>query len=211
MPQRLQDPWESVQGQIALIGNFKPDGNKARTRFRELISANIPEIDQDSIQPREGGQILAGEWAVSLWWDAADVDLDLHLLIFSAADEPAHIYYSNTGSSSTSPWCSLESDIRGGGSVAETLRGAKLLDAHYQLWAHSYLGHEIHRDATKCMLRLGSQVIELRPPNESGRVWHIGDFYGRSREIKIANEMHNRLPPLALRPVGPVPSEPQTP
>jgi hypothetical protein len=210
VPQRLQDAWESVQGRIALIGNFKPDENEARVRFRELISA-LPNIDQNPIWEREGGQSLTGEWTVSLQWDAADVDLDLHLLIFSADDHPTHIYYGNTGILSTNPWCLLESDIMGGGSIAETLRGAKLLDARYQLWAHSYRGQEILRDTTKCRLQLGGQIIEVRPPNESGPVWHIGDFYGGSREIKIANIMHNRLPPVVLRPVDPVPSASPTP
>jgi hypothetical protein len=209
VPQRLQDAWESVQGRIALIGNFKPDEKETRVRFRELISAN-PKIDQDTTQVLEGGHSLTGEWMVSLEWDDDDVDLDLHLLIFSKYDELTHIYYGNTGSLSTSPWCLLDSDIRGGGSVAETLRGAKFLNACYQLWVHSYRGQKILRDTTKCRLQLGSQIIELRPPNEDGGVWHIVDFYGGLREIEIANVMHKILPP-SLQPVDPILSASPTP
>ena len=146
-----------------------------------------------------------------LTWDAADVDLDLHLLIFSADDHQTYIYYGDTGSLSTTPWCLLESDITGGGSVPETLRGAKLLNARYQLWVHSYRGHEILRDTTKCRLQLGNQIVELQPPNESGRVWHVVDFYGGSREIKIANIMDNALPTVVARPMNLVLSASPTP
>ena len=179
----------SRRNRTFLVGDFKPGGDAALNRFRELLRGVYDPVDDR----------ITGATEFELRWGPMFRDLDLHLFIRgTAADSSQHIGLRSThGSVIAPPWAEWPEDVMSSPPGIERITVARWLDADYDLLVHDYSGTPEfpHGDVSVRMVR-GTAVEEqvFTPRDGTGRWWHVCRIQGASGRVEEINIILSECP-----------------
>ena len=173
-----------------LVGDFKPGGDAALDRFRELVRSAYAS----QLTPR-----IRGPVEFELRWGPMFRDLDLHLFIRLPLNGPAqHIGLGAThGNSTESPWAEWHEDIMHSPPGLERMTISRWLDAEYDVLVHDYSGiPEFPRGDITVRLHPGPGVKEriFAPQHGTGAWWHVCRIDGVSGRIDEINRVYSECP-----------------
>lgn len=174
-----------------LVGNFKPGGDAALDRFRDLVRGAYTTL----LTPRVMGTI-------ELRWGPMFRDLDLHLFfrlhITPLESEATHIGFGSTqGSLTESPWVEWSEDIRESPPGIERIRISHLLNADYDVLVHDYSGSPGFPQGdmgVRVTLIPGGDERLFVPRGGSGRWWHVCRIHGAAPRVDEINRVYSDCP-----------------
>jgi hypothetical protein len=184
----LVDP--SRRDRTFLVGDFKPGGDAALDRFRELLRGAYTT----PLTP-----CITGPIEFQLRWGPMFRDLDLHLFIQPIAPDPLqHIGLRSThGSLMEQPWAAWPEDVMSSPPGVERLTIARWLNADYDVLVHDYSGTpEFPRGDVSVRLipRPGIEERVFTPREGTGRWWHVCRIHGPSGRIEEINSIQSDCP-----------------
>lgn len=184
----LVDP--SRRDRTHLVGEFKPGGDVALDRFRELVRGAYTSLL--TLQ-------ITGTVEFELRWGPIFRDLDLHLFITPARKGPAqHIGLGSIhGSLVESPWAEWHEDVMESPPGVERMTIARRLDAQYDLLVHDYSsvpGFPQGDVSVRFHSEAGANEHIFIPQNGTGRWWHVCRIDGVSGRIEEINLVYSECP-----------------
>ena len=184
----LVDP--SRRDRTHLVGEFKPGGDAALNRFRELVRGAYASL----LTPQ-----ITGAVEFELRWGPMFRDLDLHLFIAPAPNELAqHIGLGDTrGSLIESPWAEWHEDVMESPPGVERMTIARWLDAQYDLLVHDYSGFPGFPQGDLSVRLHSDNAAQERifvPQHGTGRWWHVCRIDGISGRIDEINRVYSEYP-----------------
>lgn len=174
-----------------LVGDFKPGGNAALDRFRDLLRGAYTTL----LTPRIMGR-------VELRWGPMFRDLDLHMFfrlhITSFESQATHIGFGSThGSLTEAPWIEWPEDIQESPPGIEHITISRWLNAEYDVLVHDYSGSPGFPrgdvDVRVILVSSGDERLFV-PRSGSGRWWHVCRIQGAALQIEEINRVHSECP-----------------
>jgi hypothetical protein len=173
---------KEVRNRTEAIANLHPLELNARERLAELVNRQVGPYRVASQVPP------ASPMRVTLTWDRAPIDLDLHLFI-----EPggAHVHHSELGDLSVEPFAKLYEDVR---SVPgeEIIEVTQWLERHYVIAVNAYSDDApLAGSDARVSIDLGGTVHEWPCPSSgTGHWWHVCTFDPTSGTFDVFNTIH---------------------
>lgn len=143
-------------------------------------------------------------WRVVLSWGANPRDLDSHLTgPQTGTTSRFHIYYSNKGSLTSSPFAQLDYDITSGNGP-ETVTIAQQIAGVYRYYVYKYSGTgDIQTSGARVDLYQGNTLVrQFYPPQQAGDYWTVFELNGAA--ITTVNVINGTEPSIALPSRGPL-------
>lgn len=178
-----------------LVGDFKPGGNAALDRFRDLVQGAYAYTTP--LTPRIVG-------TVELRWGSMFRDLDLHLFVqlHSAPfkSQATHIGFGSThGSLMELPWAEWSDDIQQSPPGIERIAISRWLNAEYDVLVHDYSGTPGFPNSevsVRVAIVPGDSERLFVPHGGTGRWWHVCRIHGAAGPIEEINRVHTECPPI---------------
>jgi len=175
-----------VRDRTEAIAHLHPLQSGARERLAELVLEEVgPYMVMAPVPP-------TGRLQVTLDWEHAPMDLDLHLFI-----EPGgtHIYYREPGDLSAEPFARLHDDAQHAPGE-EVIEVAQCLQRKYVIAVHAYSEDRplAGSDARVKIDREGTAHEWTCPSTGVGRWWHVCEFNPALGSVDVLDAIHTDRP-----------------
>ena len=131
---------------------------------------------------------------VVLTWGEVPYDLDSHMWVPMGGSSCYHVYYSNRGSITESPYTSLDIDDTSSYGP-ETITVYQAMPGVYQYWVYNFSGDpDITTSEANVKIYNGTQLLnnyDIPTAPEGWRAWHVFDINVLTNTIQTINEFDN--------------------